>query len=221
LPDEAEVQRARQRTGYRKLQVRADPPAVRKEAGDVMIDLNAVAPGYAVDAIVERFASLGIRHCMVEIGGEIRVMGRSRSGKAWRIAVEKPVGGESEPYAVLELDGAAVATSGEYRPSYTRDGRRSSHTIDPRTGRPVDHDLASVVVVATSALEADGWATALNVLGPERGHALALQLGISALFIVSDGRELRYRATPGFENYLAVSPHAESLTATPSGASHE
>lgn len=212
LPDEARLQDVRRRIGHSKLSTRAEPPAVRKDIAELSIDLNAVAPGYAVDLMIERLEALGIRNCMVDIGGEVRVLGQGPTGP-WRIAVEKPADGEPEPYLILELDRVAVATSGEYRHSRMREGRRLSHSIDPRTARPVDHDLASVVVIADTALEADGWATAFNVLGSEQGYALASRLGLSALFIHRKDGELQHRATPGFERYLANAPRSapESL----------
>lgn len=203
LPDSSQLDAMQERIGYQKLHVRDAPAALRKEHAELSVDLNSVAPGYAVDLLVERLGALGIRNCMVDVGGEIRVRGRSLGAKPWRIAVEKPVDGDSAPYLIVELGEEAVTTSGEYRHSVTRDGVRLSHTIDPRTGWPVEHDLASVVVIAATALEADGWATALNVLGPEQGYDLASRLGLAALFIQWKDGALVHRATPQFEPYMA------------------
>lgn len=170
--------------GHAKLELRKDPPALRKTVPGLSIDLDGIAPGWAVDRMAERFEALGVRDYLIELGGEIRSRGLSPDGRRWRVAVETPTSGERHAYAVIELDGAGVSTSGDYRDYRDVDGRRISHTIDPRTGQPVAHGLASVTVVRESAAEADAWATALMVLGPEQGLALARQRGLAALFIV-------------------------------------
>lgn len=203
------VEKVRARTGYQKLTTRAQPPALRKDFPDLTLDLNAVAPGFATDLLFDRLVALGLDNVMVDIGGEVRARGRNAKGGAWRIAVEKPIDAQPEPYAVVQLDDMAVATSGEYRHYYARGGQRYSHTIDPRTGRPVQHTLASVVVVSTTALNADAWTTALNVLGEQAGYALAVQRNIPAMFIVQDGPKWRAHMTPAFKPYLAVPPDEE------------
>ncbi len=131
-----------------------------------------------------RFDALGIRDYLVELGGEVRARGTSPEGRPWRVAVETPLAGERRAQAVIELEGTGVSTSGDYRDFREIDGRRISHTIDPRTGLPVSHGLASVTVVHASVAAADAWATALMVLGPEEGLALAHREGLAALFIV-------------------------------------
>jgi FAD:protein FMN transferase len=207
LPDAEQIAKARGRVGYRHLQVRESPPALRKELPDLMVDLNSVAPGYAVDLLAGQLTALNISNFMIDIGGEVRVHGRNAKGESWRIAVERPVDAEPEPYAVMQLDNSSVTTSGEYRHYIVREGRRYSHTIDPRTGRPVEHALASVVVVRPTSLEADAWATALNVLGEEAGFELAQRQQIPAMFIVDHGGRLEHRMTRWFETYLVVAPH--------------
>lgn len=203
IPDAVRLELIKERIGYEKLHARTMPPALRKEVPELTVDLNAVAPGYAVDLLVDRLASLGVQHCMVDIGGEVRVHGQSRRNTSWRIAVEKPIDSTPEPYLILSLKDVAVATSGEYRHALVREGRRYSHTIDPRTAQPIAHDLASVVVVSPTALQADGWATAFNVLGPDEGQALATRMQIPALFIRWKDGALVSQGTPGFEKYVA------------------
>jgi len=202
LPADDEIQQALARTGYRKLQVRASPAALRKEIPELTIDLNAVAPGYAVDLLAARFASMGIENFMIDIGGEVRARGRNARDQVWRIAVERPIDAEEEPYAVLRLNDLSVTTSGEYRHYVMRDGHRYSHTIDPRTGRPVEHALASVVVAAGTALQADAWATALNVLGEKAGYALAQERNMAAMFIVAVDGELHNEMTESFRKLV-------------------
>jgi FAD:protein FMN transferase len=203
LPLDATLATLRERVGYDKLHVRRDTPALRKDIPDLSVDLNGIAPGFAVDRLAERLRSMQIENFMIDIGGEVRTHGRNARGEAWRIAVERPTDSTPTPYAIVQLDDMAVTTSGEYRQYYVRDGRRYSHTIDPRTGRPVEHDLASVVVIGATAAHIDAWATAYNVLGADAGLELATKLGTPVMFIVSRGKRLESRMTPEFEKYLA------------------
>jgi thiamine biosynthesis lipoprotein len=182
-PAAAERQRLLARVGFARLELRPDPPALRKTVPELEIDLDGIAPGWAVDRIAERLEALGVRDYLVELGGEVRGRGRSPGARAWRVAVETPLAGARRPEAVLEIDRAGVSTSGDYREFREIGGRRVSHTVDPRTGEPVGHGLAAVTVVCGSAAEADAWATALMVLGREQGLPLAERLGLAALFI--------------------------------------
>lgn len=203
VPDVAALDAARARVGYRNLEAQRTPPAIRRRIPGLTVDLNAVAPGYAVDLLASKFAALGIGNFMIDIGGEVRARGRNTQGALWRIAIERPVDAEPEPYAIAQLDDMAITTSGEYRHYVMRDGHRYSHTIDPRTARPVGHALASVAIVQPTALEADAWATALNVLGENEGFELAEKLQIPALFIVAKDNGLEHRMTAPFAKYLA------------------
>ena len=175
---------------------------MRKLASAVRLDVNGIAPGYAVDRIAGNFEDVGIVDYLVEIGGEVRTGGHRPDGKPWQIAIESPVAGPRTAHAGLQLVDLAVSTSGDYRDfRFGPDGERISHTIDPRSGRPIAHGLASVTVVHAGAMEADAYATALMVLGPEEGFALAQRLKLPALFIVrtSANGQWRERATPAFE----------------------
>ncbi|MET0534086.1 MAG: FAD:protein FMN transferase [Steroidobacter sp.] len=203
LPNDAQLAELRSHVGYQKLRARLNPPALRKSDAALVVDLNGIAPGYAVDLLALRLQAMEIRNFMIDIGGEVRAQGRNARGQLWRIAVERPVDAEPEPYAIVQLDNASVTTSGEYRHYYTRDGRRYSHTIDPRTGQPVEHSLASVVVIGTTSMYADAWATAFNVLGTREGHALATKLDMPVLFIDRDDESFRSVTTEKFSLYLA------------------
>jgi FAD:protein FMN transferase len=203
LPDDARLSELRAHVGYQKLHARLNPPALRKEDPGLLVDLNGIAPGYAVDLLAQRLQAMAIQNFMIDIGGEVRAQGRNARGQLWRIAVERPIDAEPEPYAIVQLDNASVTTSGEYRHYVDRDGRRYSHTIDPRTGRPVEHSLASVVVIGSTSMLIDAWATAFNVLGTQEGHALAAKLDMPVLFIDADGGKLRSVTTPRFAPYLA------------------
>jgi FAD:protein FMN transferase len=203
LPDEAKLAALRTQVGYQKLEARLSPPALRKSDARVRVDLNGIAPGYAVDLIAERFQSMHLSHFMIDLGGEVRAQGRNARGEAWRIAVERPIDAEPEPYAIVSLDNASVTTSGEYRHYYDRDGHRYSHTIDPRTGRPVEHTLASVVVIGPTTMYVDAWAKVFNVLGTEAGRKLAIERAMPVMFIEAQGSELHSVTTPQFDPYMS------------------
>lgn len=206
LPDDAKLAQLRAQVGYQKLDVRLNPPALRKSDASVQVDLNGIAPGYTVDLLAERFQAMHLSHFMIDIGGEVRAQGRSARGEAWRIAVERPIDTEPEPYAIVTLDNASVTTSGEYRAYFDRDGHRYSHTIDPRTGRPVEHSLASVVVAGSTSMDIDAWAKVFNVLGTEAGREFALKRGMPVMFIEVQGTELKSVTTPQFDSYLLDKP---------------
>lgn len=204
LPDEARLADLKAQVGYDKLQARLDPAALRKSTPTLRVDLNAIAPGYAVDLMAQRLRDLHVSHFMIDIGGEVLAQGHNARGEPWRIAVERPVDAEPEPYAIVQLKDAAVTTSGEYRHYYDRDGHRYSHTIDPRTGRPVEHSLASVVVIGPTSMHTDAWATAFNVLGADAGRELASRLAMPVMFIEARGAELHSVVTSQFEPYVVV-----------------
>lgn len=163
--------------------------AVRKEAA-VSLDLNGIAKGFGVDELARCLERHGIQRYLVGIDGELRARGEKPDG-AWRVALEKPEYGRREPFAALELADTAIATSGDYRHWRERDGQRYSHTLDPRSGAPLHNGIASVTVLTGSCLYADAWATALMVLGVERGARLAQEQGLGAVFLVRDGEQIR------------------------------
>lgn len=159
----------------------------------IALDLNGIAKGFGVDRLAETLATLGVRDALVGIDGEMRAMGRRLDGETWTVAVELPDPDRRAPHSVLSLQDCAVATSGDYRHWVEVQGRRLSHTMDPRRGTPVLDAPASVTVLAPSCAAADAWATALTVLGPGKGGILARQVGIDALFLLR-GEEDSIRA---------------------------
>jgi len=187
VPDNARIDALRERVGWRKLILDQQSQSLRKTIEEVRVDLSAIAKGFAVDKVLEGVVVLGFEDVMVEIGGEVRTAGFNELGRPWRIGIERPDEEGRVAGMAIEISGRALATSGDYRNFREIEGNRISHTIDPRTGRPVDHHLASVSVLAGTCIEADAWATALNVLGPEEGVAVAEELGLDALFIVRIG----------------------------------
>ncbi len=202
LPAPAQITQTQARVGYGNLSVRTDPGALRKAVPDLWLNLSAIAKGYAVDRVVDYLEQNGVRDYLVEIGGEIKAHGNSDSGRPWRIGIEKPVSSERSVQRIIAPIDQGVATSGDYRNFFTVDGRRYSHTLNPRTGRPVTHTLASVTVLDNTAMRADALATALLVLGPQAGFTLADRLQLPAYFIIRDDQGFSERYTQAFERYL-------------------
>ncbi len=206
-PSNEELAALRERVGGHLIAVDAKAHTLRKKHPQVYCDLSAIAKGYGVDQVAELLDNFGLDRYMVEIGGEVRTRGHNLENLPWQIAVEKPDPDTRGILQVLGLSGKAVATSGDYRNFYLRDGMRTSHTIDPRTGRPVTHNLASVAVVADDCEWADAWATALLVLGANEGYNVAERQGLDALFLIrhEDGAISR-RQTPGFAAHVVGTP---------------
>ena len=181
------------------------------QPGGVRLDLSAIAKGFGADLVVAGLREAGIAGALVEVGGELHGIGRKPDGTPWRVLVEagpEEIDHSLEP-RVLDLDGIAVATSGDRWHHYTmRDAhgieRRYTHTIDPRSGEPVVHAPVAVSVVARDAMHADAWATALTVLGEDAGFALAQRQGLAVRYLGRDGDgRLRERMTDAFRAHLA------------------
>ncbi len=204
LPDEAEIAAVRARVGQELLTVIDDPPALQKSVADLELDLSSIAKGYGVDQIAAALEALGAKSHMVEIGGDIRVGAPKPDGGLWRIGIERPLIDRREIHRVVELSDMAVVTSGEYRNIVEIDGRRMSHTIDPRSGRPASHPMGSVTVFSETAQEADAWATALNALGPASGLALADELGLAVLFLTEGEDGIMERESVAFERLFGT-----------------
>lgn len=184
--------------GYTQLETDCTVPAVRKAAAELRLDLSAWAKGYAVDRLAELIESQGIESYIVELGGELRARGRKNNGDAWIVGIEAPEIGARRVQTRIAIDGLAVATSGDYRNYFEHNGRRYSHTIDPRSGWPVEHELASVTVVHSSAATADAMATAIHVLGPTDGYAFAQAEGLAVLLLLRTDSGIQARATDSF-----------------------
>ncbi|MEM8865075.1 MAG: FAD:protein FMN transferase [Planctomycetota bacterium] len=182
-PTDEGIEDAAKLVDYTKVEARLSPPALRKTDPQVYVDLSAVAKGYGSDAIGQLLSDNGVENYMVEIGGEVATRGSKADGSPWRIGIEKPQASARSLQTVVELAGEALATSGDYRNFFEDDDVRYSHTIDPTTGRPVTHNLATVSVRASTCMEADAQATALLVMGRQRGYDWAEERGIAALMI--------------------------------------
>lgn len=202
IPSEPEIQERKARVGYERLSIQPDPPAVKKSIPELYCDLSAIAKGFGVDQVAHYLDSLAIRNYMVEIGGEIRVKGVNQNGKKWQIGIAAPDTGFGIK-KIIGLTNLSVATSGDYRNYFEYNGVRYSHTIDPATGRPITHKLASVTVIQPNCMLADGWATAIDVLGPEKGYELASAEELPVLLIVRKDGEFIEKKTPEFEKIIA------------------
>jgi thiamine biosynthesis lipoprotein len=163
------------------------------QPGGALLDLSSVAKGYAVDCLALRLEALGVRHYLVEVGGELRGAGVKPDGQPWWVELEgvPDTAGSSVPQSVVALHGLAVATSGDYRRYFHHAHRRASHTLDPRTGYPIANDVASVTVLAPTCMAADALSTALTVMGVEAGLPFADQRGVAARYLVRTDAGLR------------------------------
>jgi len=207
VPTGAELDAARARVGWRRVQL---DPATRSalQPGGTYLDLSSVAKGYATDQVARRLRREGVDGFLVDVGGELRAHGRRPDGGDWQVGIERPgaaAGAPDSPDAiarVVTLRDRAIATSGDYRHAFEDAGLRYSHHIDPRSGVPVGHRIASVTTIDADGMRADSVGTALMVLGPERGLAWARERGLAVLMILHDGERFIERMTPAFEAVL-------------------
>lgn len=183
-PTDEQIGAALKLVGYAGLQTECVQPAVRKNSSSMYVDLSGWAKGYAVDQVAALLDARQLENYLVEVGGELRLRGHNAEQRKFAVALEKPQSGPNTEYSIIRLSNVSVATSGDYRNYAEHGGQRYSHMIDPRTGRPIDHPLASVTVVSDTTAFADAMATALLVLGPTDGLALAEELAIAAYFSV-------------------------------------
>ncbi|MFT4518523.1 MAG: thiamine biosynthesis lipoprotein [Halioglobus sp.] len=191
--------------GQHNLRLQDDGRGVRKLVA-VSLDFSSLAKGYAVDHVAKWLEAQGIHRYMVEVGGEMRLAGASGRGDDWHIAVEQPDTISRTAATALSLTDIALATSGDYRNYFEANGQRYSHSIDPRTGYPVAHDLVSVTVAHSSAMMADAWATALVVLGTQRAKRVAQIQGLAVYFIRREDADFVHSHTASFEPYLVSTP---------------
>lgn len=184
-------------TGYEKISygngkiIKTDPR--------IMLDASAIAKGYAVDVVGEFLENKGINSYLVEIGGEIRVKGEKPNGTKWSVAIDKPIDQNNtiihEQQDVVILKDKSLATSGNYRQFYEKDGVKYSHTINPKTGYPVQHNLLSATVMTNDCMSADAFATAFMVLGLEKSVELLKSLPDVQAYLIyfEDGQNKVYK----------------------------
>ena len=201
IPSPDSIVAYRALVGYKKILIDLSAPALKKELPEIYCDLSAVAKGFGVDRVASYLDSLGINHYFIEIGGELRTKGHNHLRQPWRIGIASPAG-QGELQKALALNNMSMATSGDYHNYFERDGVRYSHTIDPRTGRPITHALASVSVIHKSCAYADGLATAINVMGPEKGFAFAEKRNLAVFMIVRQEDGFVEKMTSDFKKMI-------------------
>lgn len=200
IPRPDEIEAVVQTVGLDQVESASEQPALLKTTQGVRLDLSGVAKGFAVDLVAEHLDSQGIVNYLVEVGGELRARGTGPGGRPWRVGIEKPTLGSNKIQQVVDLGREAMATSGDYRIFFEQDGRQYAHIIDPGTGRPTEHGLASATVVAPTTLEADALSTALLVLGLEDGLELASELEIAAFFVARHNGTFKTASSPAFRS---------------------
>jgi len=197
IPDEDRLFAVLIEVGYEKIELHSSELKLRKKTS-LRIDLSAIAKGYGVDQVANFLDETGITIYMVEVGGEIRTRGLKPNGKPWRIAIEEPSTGQRDVHSIIDITDHAVATSGDYRNYFEKNGQRFSHTIDPQTGYPITHNLASVTVIGETAAEVDALATAFSVLGLDQAMQYAKAYNVAAYFIVKEQEGFVGKASDAF-----------------------
>lgn len=189
--------------------VRLENDRIIKDFPGIMLDVNAIAQGYAVDIVSEFFDSIGLVNYLVEIGGEVRCKGKNAHGQFWRVGIDKPIDGIQLPglqmEAIVSLHNRSLATSGNYRRFYVRDGVKYSHTIDPSTGYPVQHSLLSATVIADECIMADAFATAFMVTGLEKSKEILKTRKDLEAYLIYTNESGKYAVycTRGMRRYIS------------------
>ena len=173
-----------------------------KKHPDIKLNFNAIAQGYTCDYIGDKLLSMGIDNFLIEVGGEVLCMGLNANNEEWRIGIDKPIDGNFLPgqslEAIILLSNKGLVTSGNYRKYYIEEGEKYSHTINPKTGYPVKHNLLSVTVIADNATLADAYATYFMVIGLDKAKEEIQNMpGVDALFVYGDNEEMFVYSTPG------------------------
>ncbi|WP_067705606.1 FAD:protein FMN transferase ApbE [Erwinia sp. ErVv1] len=203
-PTQAQIDAARALTGLQHLQViqKAEGAWLQKDLPGLYVDLSTVGEGFATDHLARLMEKEGINSYLVSVGGAVLTRGMNAQGRPWKVAIQKPTDKENAVQAVVDLQGHGISTSGSYLNYYELDGKRISHVIDPVSGRPIQHKLVSATVIATTALEADGWDTGLMVLGEEKAKALALREKLAVYLIVKQGDGFVTWMSPQFKAFI-------------------
>jgi FAD:protein FMN transferase len=203
IPPDSVIQSIKQHTGYEKLAFDKLSNRVSKSDPELTLDLSGIAKGFAVDKIAHYLDEGGFKHYLVEIGGELIGKGTNTRQQAWQIGIEQANSLERSVHDIVSLDNIAMATSGDYRNYFEKDGIRYSHTIDPVTGKPINHTLAAVTVLHNSTMHADALATAFMVSGPEKSLSLANENNIAVYMIIKTSSGFEERYNDDFKHYLS------------------
>ncbi|PKF78440.1 FAD:protein FMN transferase ApbE [Vibrio sp. vnigr-6D03] len=200
VPSDEELSARKAMTGISHLS--ATSTTLTKTLPELYVDLSTIAKGWGVDVVANYVESLGIHNYMVEIGGEIRLKGVNQSEEAWRIAIEKPSTTERAIQEIIEPGDMAIATSGDYRNYFEKDGIRYSHIINPQSGKPIDHKVVSVTVLHPSSMTADGLSTGIMVLGEDAGLEIANENDLAVMIIVKTEQGFEENYSDAFKKYL-------------------
>ncbi|WP_252176132.1 FAD:protein FMN transferase [Endozoicomonas sp. 4G] len=201
LPSDEEIAAAQAKVGYQAI-VADTRNDLLTRTKDVFVDLSSIAKGYGVDKVAALLESEGINSYLVEIGGEIKVGGPKPDGAPWKLGIRGPAMANSQPALIVELENKAMATSGDYLNYFEVDGKKYSHTINPRTGHPEMGRLAEVAVIEDNVAEADALATMFMVLGDKEGLKLANREGIAAYFTYHTDNGYEAVSSDAFKPYL-------------------
>ena len=200
IPDQKLIDETLKYVGIDKIELDYSGKRIRKINPNVYCDLSAIAKGFGVDKVSLFIESLGIKDYMVEIGGEVRTKGKNVNNELWHIGISSP---SSEGLQkILEISDHSIATSGDYYNYFEKDGVRYSHTIEPKTGKPITHNLASVTVIDKDCEEADAYATTIDVMGPDAGYEFALKYKLPVFMIVREKDKFIEKQTPQFEEFI-------------------
>ena len=202
LPRKTSIDRIIPRIGYNKLELKKGKFELRKKNPNLSVNLSAIAKGYAVDQVAKLMEKEQIVNFLVEIGGEIQAKGAKSENQPWIVAIESPFSYNRKIQKRIRLQKKGMATSGNYRNYFEKNGFSYSHIIDPITASPITHNLASVSVIHASTMEADAWATTLMVMGPDKGLELARKSGLAVFFIVRTNEGFREVYSKEFETYI-------------------
>lgn len=208
FPDSAMIDSLLEITGYTKVKLSTEGKVIKQDPR-MMLSCSAIAKGYAVDVIAQLLDKKGIQNFMVDIGGEVVVRGKNPKQDFWRIGINKPIDDSlavnQELETILQVANVGIATSGNYRNYYYKDGKKYAHTIDPRTGYPIQHNILSATVVAKDCMSADAYATAFMVMGLEEAERFTnAHPDIDACFIYSDDKGgFQSYFTKGMEKYIS------------------
>ncbi len=203
-PSQQQITATMAMTGLQHLQViqTVEGAMLRKTLPALSLDLSTMGEGYATDHLARLMEQEGVKNYLVSVGGALVSRGLNADHNAWRVAIQKPTDTRNEVEAIVDLQGHGISTSGDYRNYYELDGKRISHIIDPKTGQPITHHLVSATVIATTALEADGWDTGLVVLGSEKAKALALRHHLAVYLITKEQGQFKTWFSPAFKTFL-------------------
>jgi FAD:protein FMN transferase len=202
IPNQKQIDAALKLVGQADLiKITTNPSALLKQKKGVLINLSAIAKGHGIDRIASLLEMHGIKRFLVEIGGDLIASGTNRHGKPWSIGIELPNYELRTVQSIVKINNQAMATSGNYKNFFKKDGIQYSHIIDPKMGSPIQHNTLSVTVLAKSAMFADGWATAMLAMGIENGMRIANNHGIAVFFITNDDKTFITNASDAFKAF--------------------